>query len=1169
MILVVPLVCMVLGQAPTTPLSGMVVGPNGEPVAGAEVLLGGLPIQDQIIVARGRSDGQGRFKFERPAALAGENRYTTPILWAVKPGFRLGFVRFPGPLPKPGEPARVVLGPPGRGEVRVEGPNGEPVAGARIRLEWFGHGQINVPEAVEDLIEAATDKDGLAVIDAAANDEIAYVDVHAKGFGVQGRPFRPLTSQPKRVRLRPVASLEGRLQADDPAMVKGWRVFAYTYAGDRWSTDPQTTGFDKGTTDAEGRFSFPVMAPGSLQLVVKPPGELPVMADVPDSLAVVAGRPNSVIVPLRKTVTITGIVRERDTGRAVPGAEMHLSPARGGMVRTARTDARGSYTFSSLPGKWHVSPSRLPPTLIRAPGPSWREVTLAEGQGRVELEPWEAIPAAPTLRFVVRDEQGRPAAHASITGQSGSHYMPATTDDNGEFAVPGLQPNTEVSIEVRQGERMTDGPVKVLVGTPGTVQVTIMPGLALALSGRVVGPGGTSIADAEVRVQFREKSPPGGGFSFPQTPGFGDGAEIHTGTDGTFRTPKEIYRKNREFRVEVLAPGFYNGKTDWESADGGELITFPDLVLRPRTTQRLVSGRVVDRRGTGVAAVTVFQPADSSARTEAITDDAGRFRLDGVPSGSALLFAEKAGYRFGGAIVGADDRPVELRLARLEEPPLSIPKPVPPPLSRAEERFAALELIAPLVDSARSGKLGQMGQAVVPALARVDPDRVLEMLENRVLPQAAGVLYQVALGQLEDDPNAAVATIEADRDPAARAEGFLALVDALPDAQRERRVELIDRTLAEVRQVEDREPRLRLLGRIADRWLELGLVDRATSVLRQGRALIASLPRDQFSFAAEEFAEVLSVIDLRTAKTMFERKDPKNANATDPVTIQRHHGEAAVRLAAINPAEAEGLVPQIVPNLWSGARDDYVLRICQRMARADLPRARKILETLDEPSGPDSRPRPELVAEGLALMADELAATDPTGARKLLDEAFDRLRKIASEEHRGNDLPVSNRMAALLPLVERIDPDRLEERLWLAAAYRAPLFEHAFLNQLQEPVALAALVARYDRAMAEAIIAPALDRMPGLLVDGSDFLYYHSTFIKALAAYDPRAVTAMVRGLPASARKAPPPQNNWQGASIDAQVRLAAAEALGLSVEERYRKVLGGHLGRRSVRPVP
>ena len=111
-----------VAQGPTTPLSGTVVGPDGEPVAGADVLLAGMPVYDPPILARGRSDAEGRFTLERPAGLAGQDRFIAPILWVVKPGFRLAFTKFPGPMPGADEPVRVVLGPPGKAEVRVEGP---------------------------------------------------------------------------------------------------------------------------------------------------------------------------------------------------------------------------------------------------------------------------------------------------------------------------------------------------------------------------------------------------------------------------------------------------------------------------------------------------------------------------------------------------------------------------------------------------------------------------------------------------------------------------------------------------------------------------------------------------------------------------------------------------------------------------------------------------------------------------------------------------------------------------------------------------------------------------------------------------------------------------------------------------------------------------------------
>ncbi len=51
-----------------------------------------------------------------------------------------------------------MLGPPGKAEVRVEGPDREPIAGARVRVERFGRESTNVPDDVVDLIEVKTDR---------------------------------------------------------------------------------------------------------------------------------------------------------------------------------------------------------------------------------------------------------------------------------------------------------------------------------------------------------------------------------------------------------------------------------------------------------------------------------------------------------------------------------------------------------------------------------------------------------------------------------------------------------------------------------------------------------------------------------------------------------------------------------------------------------------------------------------------------------------------------------------------------------------------------------------------------------------------------------------------------------------------------------------------------
>jgi hypothetical protein len=149
-------------------------------------------------------------------------------------------------------------------------------------------------------------------------------------------------------------------------------------------------------------------------------------------------------------------------------------------------------------------------------------------------------------------------------------------------------------------------------------------------------------------------------------------------------------------------------------------------------------------------------------------------------------------------------------------------------------------------------------------------------------------------------------------------------------------------------------------------------------------------------------------------------------------------------------------------------------------------------------------------------------------------------------------------IAALLPLVEWIEPDRLQERLWLTLACRGPLDEQPDLDAIETRVTLAMLVSRYDRTMAAAVIAPALERLPelltGTLTNQYAFNLGNRPVIAALAAYDARAVVALIEGLPESARTGPDKMGNRSALGMDAQIRLAAAQFLGLPVNERCQK---------------
>ncbi len=72
------------------------------------------------------------------------------------------------------------------------------------------------------------------------------------------------------------------------------------------------------------------------------------------------------------------------------------------------------------------------------------------------------------------------------------------------------------------------------------------------------------------------------------------------------------------------------------------------------------------------------------------------------------------------------------------------------------------------------------------AMARVDPGRVLAMLEERVIPTGQGgpsLLDQVAVGLLEDSSREALDAIASDRDPASRDRRYLALFKAASDSK--------------------------------------------------------------------------------------------------------------------------------------------------------------------------------------------------------------------------------------------------------------------------------------------------------------------------------------------------------------------------------------------------
>jgi hypothetical protein len=1151
------LVWTLLAQGAGAAFSGTVVGVEGEPIVGAELILLGPTSCGTTVLARARSGEGGRFTLDRPAGLAGDHDPgRSPILWAAKPGFRLSATWLPKELPGPNEPFRIVLGPPGKVQVRVEGPDGRAVAGAVVLPGRLTTRDAFIPGEIAEKTSATTGQDGVAVLDAVSPEDLAYVEVRTREYGSQGWRIARQTDSPVVVPLRPVSTWKGRLTAKDPAHVKGWKVRARTGISGI-DVAPHAAGHVEAVTDEEGRFTLAPIAVGTLQLDLSSPGDMPVRANVPRDLTVRQGIEGSGEIPLQKPVVVTGRILERGTGKPIADARVDLADigSRQSQNLMTLTDADGRYTLHALPGKLRVSFLTLPPSHVAAPGPFTEDIEPAEGVGPVELAPREVLRAAPALRGEVRDEAGRIVAgadvqiawRAEVAGTPTSHLIHMSSDAAGGFDVTGMPPDAAVTIMASHRGRRTQPPLEIRSGVEAPVNVVVSPMPLAAAVGKLTAPAGTRLGGIQVRIAFRpgRGAPEGlysGRFALPLY-----AAITSTRPDGSYETPKEIERMPGEFCASVYARDFRRVDSEWIPTPDGELLRFPDLALTPTRATRVVEGRVVDREGKPVAGAMVSQAGDTPTWTFATTEADGRYRLDGVLEGESLVFAEAAGFRFGGAVVDGNEA-VEIRLARRDEPPLATPKPLPSTLSRAEERAMAREYVRHMMSTSRPASDGVDARAATLAFARVNAEYVLDKNEGRAIRGDDAVVGQAILGRFEDAPNAAIATIQANPSPASRAAGWLALERYRPAIDRGRREDFLEKALADARQVAEPGPRIRLLGRIADRWLERGSLDKARPMLLKGRDVLAGAPPSQRLQEAEAFAEALAVIDLPTATAIFERRGKTNVNPPDAAATDRHKAGAAVRIARFHPEEAAALMPS--PSSRFDDRPAAILAAARRMAHADPDRAARFLES-NVPDPQSITPAAlAFVPFGLGAMADDLAEADPERARALLDEAFAGLRQIASGHHSNWELDsLPSLMAELLPVVERVDPDRLAERIWLLAASRSSDLHAEEAMNLLEASATAALVARYDHKMADVIAASVMEHFSATAKDTEPDLVM--AIVRNLTVYDPRAIPRLLRSLPDSARKPQDQRNGRTFASIEDQVRLAAAQVLGVPPEAR------------------
>jgi protocatechuate 3,4-dioxygenase beta subunit len=1104
-------------------VSGTVTGANGRPVPAANLVLAEtiLPLGAwPEVFDRGRSDEAGRFRLPLPSEPA--ERYGARkllALWAHRPGLRVACRTVPRDWPADGEPLRLVIGSPQQLTVRVLGPDGTPVEGARITAARVL--DRPVPAVLADAVASPTDRDGRAVLTAFAPDELDVVSISASAFGTQRLTLpRPDAAGLRTLRLAAAGRLEGRVTADDPRAVRGLVIHARTWADPsdtpptwwyRMEQDPGVGGVAEAVTDAEGRFAIPALAEGTLALTFVPHQELPYRGRFAGRRNLEGGKTTRVEVPLTRAVRVQGVVREQGTGKPIADAAVMVDWA--AEAPRPRTDAAGRYSA-------YVVGQSVTPHVPALPRNYYFAAEVLDSQpipaGAVEVtaKPFVLARGA-TLRGRVLDEQGRPVPGAAVAAAwdlpaGGTEAASGWTDRQGLFLLEGVARRADLRLTASCRGATTARPLRARADGPQPVTLSISTGHAVAAGGRVVDVGGRPLTGAVVRLQSGEPDKAGRMESEAKVR-FDGQDRVASDAAGRFTTPPWL-RPDLSYRAEVQAAGFVPARTEWLASAAGKVLAFPDVVLVPAPQTRTISGRVVDRHGRTVADAVVFQSGDGPRRTRTTTDGEGRFRLPGVYEGRAFLFVERESFRFRGYPVDVNGQAVALMLVRASEPAGEPLHTLPPALSRAEEKALARRVLAPLVKDFSGGEPGRAQYELLDIAPRVDPFRVLALADRGVFRDTDfndAIRLTVASGLVEESIDEALAVAETIRSPAFRAHAYLEAADQLSAGERARKQELLDTALLYTRAAPEAVRRLDGLGQLALRWLELGDTERAARLLREGQAYAAGAPvpnawnqRADGVHARGRFAAKLARLDGKAALELAQGyRDPYH---------DWYVAGVALGLAERDPAEAERIHQLIHSDYRHNQR---TARLCGRMAAKDLSRARALADRLLDP---------ELRLSAYGAMARTLAKSDRTAAAALLEELFAAYEKRAGE---SNDALNSYRAdcvqaAGLLAVAEQLDADLLERCFWKALALRPPRPSRGDPTGGYEQMvsSLAILLGPYDRTVARAVLEPAARRVRTLVQDDRNAVA--RALFAAATVIDPAWAVALLDALPESAATA-------------------------------------------------
>jgi len=285
-------------------------------------------------------------------------------------------------------------GAAGRVSGVVVGPDGDPIAGARV-----GAASASGSVAAEVLLtsmtsapSAVTDPDGNFMLED-LEQNVVRVWVSASGFPVASSSSVPVGSRGVRIQLQRSGSLGGKAVTAGGAPVAAFTVTALPLVGNGRPASP-LDGTTRVIHDDSGAFEISGLGPGTYELLLTSADGL---TGKLSPLPLTAGqRRDDLTVTVRSGAAVTGQVVSFPENRALEGAQVTVMQH--GQPTFASTGGEGRFRLEGL------VPGRMVKIYVVTPGrdfvPDAREVALSDqGTGRepVDLGTIKLVPGTPRL----------------------------------------------------------------------------------------------------------------------------------------------------------------------------------------------------------------------------------------------------------------------------------------------------------------------------------------------------------------------------------------------------------------------------------------------------------------------------------------------------------------------------------------------------------------------------------------------------------------------------------------------------------------------------------------------------------------------------------------------------------------------------------------------------